>query len=153
MKVECCSKVNVTVTSQNTFLATTRELIILTNFQTSDDILYPKIIHAMSNFKQRRVTFFDGTTFLLLQKGLDSWCRIGHWLHPVLLLRWMFWIEQLKRSHQIFVPLFVQTQCYWSSIQPFEPIQGGRWGEYQHIWWIWVLFFFTHLYNTRTQKS
>lgn len=46
-------------------------------------------------------------------------------------------MEQLRWLNHISVSVFfLQTQCYWSSVQPSEPIQGGRWGECQHVWWM-----------------
>lgn len=47
----------------------------------------------------------------------------------------------IPRGCFIFVFLFsLQTKHYWSSVQPSEPIQRGRWGECLHMGWIWVVF-------------
>lgn len=61
--------------------------------------------------------------------------------------------EFSRRAHHVFHVPFLQTQCYWSSIQPPEPIQGGRWGEYQHVWWIRPLSSFDHSYDTHTDRK
>lgn len=51
-----------------------------------------------------------------------------------------FFKVNIPRGCFIFVFLFsLQTKHYRSSVQPSEPIQRGRWGEFPGMGWIWVV--------------
>lgn len=57
---------------------------------------------------------------------------------PLLHLVFHCLVALIDGSNQYLMKFLVsvfhlQTQCYWSSIQPSEPIQGGGWSKYQYI--------------------